>query len=304
MWMDRNLVHMLSSGGSRKLVPINRRIRGEMQTLQAPELVRYYHRYMGGVDVHDQLRMQRYSVQLSYKTRKYYKTLFLGLVDMALVNAFIVFRHNKKVNGELPPKHYAFFETLMEQLMAVDAETFETIERATCAEDHTAASPARSTTSRQDGQCTNAQIDEGHTLAENPDTADIVQGEKKRQRTCKVCTLLKSKPRKYIKYYCPECSSGVIRSRGQGTHLLPDMASGLKQRQRHPSPTGTRAHGAGAWTCTAPGQEAAPPCAGRCKRRAYGCQWWIRERSLSPLRRRQERGRGCAHDDGLMDLFF
>ncbi|KAG3043761.1 hypothetical protein PC121_g22343 [Phytophthora cactorum] len=211
MWMDRNLVHMLSSGGSRKLVPINRRIRGEMQTLQAPELVRYYHRYMGGVDVHDQLRMQRYSVQLSYKTRKYYKTLFLGLVDMALVNAFIVFRHNKKVNGELPPKHYAFFETLMEQLMAVDAETFETIERATCAEDHTAASPARSTTSRQDGQCTNAQIDEGHTLAENPDTADIVQGEKKRQRTCKVCTLLKSKPRKYIKYYCPECSSGVIR---------------------------------------------------------------------------------------------
>ncbi|KAG3071621.1 hypothetical protein PI125_g22705 [Phytophthora idaei] len=99
-----------------------------MQTLQAPELVRDYHRYMGGVDVHDQLRMQRYSVQLSYKTRKYYKTLLLGLVDMALVNAFIVFRHNKKVNSERPPKHYAFFETLMEQLMAVDAETFERIE--------------------------------------------------------------------------------------------------------------------------------------------------------------------------------
>ncbi|KAG3124314.1 hypothetical protein PI126_g23305 [Phytophthora idaei] len=95
--------------------------------------------------------MQRYSVQLSYKTRKYYKTLFLGLVGMALVNAFIVFRHNKKVNGE---------------------------------------------------------------------------------------------------------------------------------------------------------QEVAPPCAGRWKRRAYGYQWWIRERSLSPLRGRQERGRGCAHDGGLMDLFF
>ncbi|KAG3112963.1 hypothetical protein PI125_g7749 [Phytophthora idaei] len=99
-----------------------------MQTLQAPELVRDYHRYMGGVDVHDQLRMQRYSVQLSYKTRKYYETLFLCLVDMALVNAFIVFRHNKKVHGERPPKHYAFFETLMEQLMVVDAETFESIE--------------------------------------------------------------------------------------------------------------------------------------------------------------------------------
>uniref|UniRef100_H3H9U0 PiggyBac transposable element-derived protein domain-containing protein n=1 Tax=Phytophthora ramorum TaxID=164328 RepID=H3H9U0_PHYRM len=89
----------------------------------------------GGVDVHDQLRMQRYSVQLSYKTRKYYKTLFLGLFDMALMNAFIVFRHHKKLNDNLPqgkkrpPKHYAFFEALLEQLLAVDsAEAYETIE--------------------------------------------------------------------------------------------------------------------------------------------------------------------------------
>lgn len=52
---------------------------------------------MGGVDVHDQLRLQRYNVQLIYKTRKYYKTLFLRLFDMALVNAFIVFRHHKRV---------------------------------------------------------------------------------------------------------------------------------------------------------------------------------------------------------------
>ncbi|KAE8894195.1 hypothetical protein PF003_g21703 [Phytophthora fragariae] len=52
-----------------------------MQSVLAPELVRDYHRSMGGVDVHDQLRMQRYSVQLCYKMRKYYKTLFLGLLD-------------------------------------------------------------------------------------------------------------------------------------------------------------------------------------------------------------------------------
>ncbi|KAG4045968.1 hypothetical protein PC123_g18637 [Phytophthora cactorum] len=224
MWMDRNPVHMLSSGGSRKLVPINRRIRGEMQTLQAPELVRDYHRYTGGVDVYDQLRMQRYSVQLSYKTCKYYKALILGLVDMALVSAFIVFRHNKKVNGERPPKHYEFFETLMEQLIAVDAETFESIERVTCAEDRTVASPARSTTSRQDGQCTDAQIDEGHTLAENPDTADTVQDEKKRQRTCKVCALQKSKPRKYTKVLLPGMLVWCDSVRTLSSLLLPGDA--------------------------------------------------------------------------------
>jgi hypothetical protein len=112
-----------------------RRVHREMQPVPAPELIWDYHRWMGGVDVHGQLRMQRYSVQLSYKTRKYYKTLFLGLFDMALVNAFIVFRHHKKLNDnrpqgkKRPPKHYAFFEALLEQLLAVDsAEAYDIIE--------------------------------------------------------------------------------------------------------------------------------------------------------------------------------
>ncbi|KAG2789598.1 hypothetical protein Pcac1_g1297 [Phytophthora cactorum] len=73
--------------------------------------------------------MQRYSVQLCYKTRKYYNTLFQGLLDMAFVNAFIVFRHHRKVNNRSAPKHFSFFETLMEQLLAVDSpETYEAIE--------------------------------------------------------------------------------------------------------------------------------------------------------------------------------
>lgn len=79
--------------------------------------------------VHDKLRMQRYSVQLAYKSRKYYRTLFLGLFDMALVNAFIAHRHYRKVKMKNPPKHSAFFEALMEQLLAVDnQEAFEQIE--------------------------------------------------------------------------------------------------------------------------------------------------------------------------------
>ncbi|OWY98329.1 hypothetical protein PHMEG_00030930 [Phytophthora megakarya] len=111
------------------------KLHGEKQPIPAPELVRDYHRAMGGVDVHDQLRMQRYSVQQCYNTRKYYKTLFLGLFDMALVNAFIVFRlyknlHDNRPNAKKrPAMHYAFFETLMVQLLAVDAtEIYEAFE--------------------------------------------------------------------------------------------------------------------------------------------------------------------------------
>ncbi|KAG3114261.1 hypothetical protein PI125_g6613 [Phytophthora idaei] len=100
-----------------------------MKPVPAPELVRDYHRWMGGADVNDQPRMQRYSVQLSYKTRKYYKTLSLGLLDMTFVNAYIVYRHHRKTNGKSPPKHFAFFEELMEQLLAVDSvEVFPEIE--------------------------------------------------------------------------------------------------------------------------------------------------------------------------------
>ncbi|KAE9350003.1 hypothetical protein PF008_g6657 [Phytophthora fragariae] len=99
-----------------------------MKAVPAPELERDYHRWMGGVDVHDQLRTQRYSVQLAYKTRKYYKTLFMGLFDMALVSAFIVHHYYRKVNNKRPPNHFAYLETLMEQLLAIDsAEAFAAI---------------------------------------------------------------------------------------------------------------------------------------------------------------------------------
>ncbi|KAE9174546.1 hypothetical protein PF005_g25814 [Phytophthora fragariae] len=211
MWMDRNPVHMLSSGGSRQAVAVLRRIHGQMQSVLAPELVRDYHRSMGGVDVHDQLRMQRYSVQLCYKTRKHYKTLFLGLLDMALVNAFIVYRYNKKVNNKRPPKHSAFLEELMEQLLAVDSDkVFTEIEQATSARDRTAASPDRSE-ARQQTSGPEGAVDDCHQLEENPDTFDGVQGVKRRQRSCKVCALFKVKPRKFTKYFCPECSAGNKR---------------------------------------------------------------------------------------------
>lgn len=66
---------------------------------------------------------------MCYKTSKYYKILFLGLLGMALVNAFIVFCNYRKANNKCPPMHFEFFEKLMEQLLAIDAaEAFAAIE--------------------------------------------------------------------------------------------------------------------------------------------------------------------------------
>ncbi|OWY92078.1 hypothetical protein PHMEG_00039065 [Phytophthora megakarya] len=83
MYMDRNLVHMLSSGGSRKEIQVSKRrlssFDGRWRCPSKPS---------PGCSVT--------ALQLAYKSRKYYKTLFLSLLDMAIVNAFIVHLHYKK----------------------------------------------------------------------------------------------------------------------------------------------------------------------------------------------------------------
>jgi hypothetical protein len=74
---------------------------------------------MGGVDIHDQLCLQRYSIQLSFVFKKYYKSIFMGLLDIALVNAFIVWKAYAKSQGHPMPAHDKFLETLQKQLLEI-----------------------------------------------------------------------------------------------------------------------------------------------------------------------------------------
>ncbi|GMF41667.1 unnamed protein product [Phytophthora fragariaefolia] len=78
----------------------------------------------GGVDVHDQLRLQRYSLQMSLRFRKYYKSLALGLIDIAIVNSFIVYREACKMRGEPPVDHADFITQLHAQLLAIGPTEF------------------------------------------------------------------------------------------------------------------------------------------------------------------------------------
>ena len=47
---------------------------------------------MGGVDTHDYMRMGSYSLQKTYKTNYWPKTIFLALLDIALVNMYIIWK--------------------------------------------------------------------------------------------------------------------------------------------------------------------------------------------------------------------
>ena len=128
-WMDSKPVFFLCTGGSRQLLQISRRLRGgEKVSVPAPSCVVDYQRWMGGVDIHDQLRLQRYSIQLAFVFKKYYKSIFLGLVDIALVNAYIVWKMYAKTQGLPVPAHDMFLEKLQTQLLLLTAEELDAMD--------------------------------------------------------------------------------------------------------------------------------------------------------------------------------
>jgi hypothetical protein len=62
-WWDIRPVHVLSTRGSVREVSVQRRDKtGEKRSIPCPKVVQDNQKYMGGVDVHDQLRLQRYPV--------------------------------------------------------------------------------------------------------------------------------------------------------------------------------------------------------------------------------------------------
>ena len=93
-WRDTNDVCVLSTyfeATGTDMVRRKKKIDGKYQQLQVniPPAIKYYNKNMGGVDLSDQL-IQSYAVLR--KTRKWWKTLFLHFIDLAVVNSFIILK--------------------------------------------------------------------------------------------------------------------------------------------------------------------------------------------------------------------
>ena len=92
-WKDNKAVSVMSSfhaGHEHTTTKRNTRVNGErkVKIIQQPNAVHQYNQYMGGVDRSDQL-IGNYNVLR--KTNKYWKTLFFHLLDIAVVNSYILF---------------------------------------------------------------------------------------------------------------------------------------------------------------------------------------------------------------------
>jgi hypothetical protein len=193
-WWDRKPVHYLCTGAVMTESKIKRNVKqvGSI-TVPCPAAVTDYQRWMGGVDVHDQLRLQHYSLQTSTKFKKYYKSLFLGFVDIALVNAYISHKEAARMAGTPAMKRGDWYGVLQNQLLQLKAEDFAGV----------VATPPPASQKRK-----RVPVRLTHQLEQSDDWVTVSSVQKRRQRSCKVCALLRTDKKKSYAttYFCERCS--------------------------------------------------------------------------------------------------
>ncbi|GMF52674.1 unnamed protein product [Phytophthora fragariaefolia] len=193
-WCDRKPVHYLCTGVAMSESRIDRSIKqiGPI-TVPCPAAVTDYQRWMGGVDVHDQLRLQKYSLQTSTKFKKYYKSLFLGFVDLALVNAYISHKEAARLAGTVAMKRGKWYSVLQNQLLQLKPEDFAGV---------VVTPPQRSRKRKR------APIRRTHVLQQRDDWVTVSGIQKRRQRSCKICALLRTdtKRKSSATFFCERCS--------------------------------------------------------------------------------------------------
>lgn len=94
LWRDRRDVFVLSSMHNRSVEVVLKRPKGgrEKIPIPCPSCICDYNRYMGGVDLADQ-QLSYYSLT-QRRTIKWWKKVFWRLIDIAIINSWIVFRSN------------------------------------------------------------------------------------------------------------------------------------------------------------------------------------------------------------------
>ncbi|EGZ30148.1 hypothetical protein PHYSODRAFT_472628 [Phytophthora sojae] len=153
---------------------------------------------MGGVDVHDQLRLQRYSLQRAVTFRKYYKSLFLGLVDLAIVNGYTVHRAYHASEGTRPLTHVQYIRKLHLELIHLKSEDIYEDNKFGAASTAAPAASASRAERTSGTQHLPTQIDEWRTHS----------GQSKQvQRNCMIGSLMPTdgKLGGTTTYYCKAC---------------------------------------------------------------------------------------------------
>ena len=191
-WHDKRLVSVLSTIHDDTPVAVERRSRrapGGREMVEKPQAVVEYNKYMGGVDLGDQL------LTYSHRTRKWWRRTFFFLFDAAVVNSYTLYRQQQQERGGRCLTHEQFRVELAKDLLA-EANTATPLSTA-------AALSATPASHGQHPEVLNPQsrLHDRHFPGQLGKTA----AGKQIQHDCTVCSKRKGRGRKTTTYCCKQC---------------------------------------------------------------------------------------------------
>ena len=104
-WYDNRDVYALSTATDDAIVEVPRRIESDIVNVSCPEIIQDYNSFMGGVDICHQY-LCYYSV--GRKSMKWWRRVFWRLHDIAIVNAYIIYKYNSRTSLKqlITPKQF------------------------------------------------------------------------------------------------------------------------------------------------------------------------------------------------------
>ena len=170
-WKDKRDVALLTTKHSDQMQPVSRK--GGLECINKPMCVIEYNKYMGGVDLKDQL-LESFLLERK-RTKVWYKKLFNHFVNTAVLNAYIL--HRKAGNNK---DHLEFRISLVNKIIAkYHGQNLD---------------QRKGRPSDIDTECT--RLTGQHFVQQNPPTETFKVG----RRKCVVCT--KNGKRKETRYRC------------------------------------------------------------------------------------------------------
>jgi len=113
-WYDNRAVTFLSTFvGAEPLMTAKRWCKDEMKQVSCPKVVDTYNKHMGGVDLLDSLT-GLYRCRI--RSKKWYHRLFFHLVDIAVVNAWLLYKRVCRVKNEKTQRLHDFKAAVAEAL--------------------------------------------------------------------------------------------------------------------------------------------------------------------------------------------
>ena len=114
-WRDKRTVTMLSTFYSKRRTEYRRIRKGNVEeVVSKPEIIKKYTEHMGGVDKHDHYVSSYAFLQ---KSVKWWKKLFFFLVEVCVVNSYILFNMDRRDKGLEIVRHKFYRKLLVQELV-------------------------------------------------------------------------------------------------------------------------------------------------------------------------------------------